>query len=93
VLPEAPTFAESGVKDFEATAWWAVFGPANLPEEIASRLNREVDGVARSTELRSVLTPLGLQTMGGSREELARFQQQEIAKWGKAVRDSGAKVD
>jgi tripartite-type tricarboxylate transporter receptor subunit TctC len=93
VLPEAPTFAESGVTDFEATAWWAVFGPANLPEEIASRLNSEVDRVARSTELRSVLTPLGVQTMGGSREELARFQQQEIAKWGKAVRDSGAKID
>jgi tripartite-type tricarboxylate transporter receptor subunit TctC len=93
VLPDVPTFAESGLADFEATAWWAVFGPAKLPEEIAARLNSEIDRISRSEVLRQKLSPLGVQTIGGSREQLAQFQQQEIARWGKAVKDSGATID
>jgi tripartite-type tricarboxylate transporter receptor subunit TctC len=93
VLPDVPTFAESGLADFEATAWWAVFGPAKLPEEIAAKLNSEIDRISRSEALRQTLRPLGVQTIGGSREQLAQFQQQEIARWGKAVKDSGATID
>jgi tripartite-type tricarboxylate transporter receptor subunit TctC len=93
VLPDVPTFAESGLADFEATAWWAVFGPAKLPEEIAARLNSEIDRISRSEALRQKLSPLGVQTIGGSREQLAQFQQQEIARWGKAVKDSGVTID
>lgn len=93
VLPDVPTFAESGLSGFETTAWWAVFGPAKLPDEIAARLNSEIDRISRSEALRQKLGPLGVQTIGGSREQLAEFQQQEIAKWGKAVKDSGATID
>jgi tripartite-type tricarboxylate transporter receptor subunit TctC len=93
VLPDVRTFAESGLADFEATAWWAVFGPAKLPEEIAARLNSEIDRISRSEALRQKLSPLGVQTIGGSREQLAQFQQQEIARWGKAVKDSGVTID
>lgn len=91
--PEAPTLAEAGLKDFEATAWWGVFAPANLPSAIAAKLNTEIDRVVRSEAFRERLVPRGVQVIGGSREEFARFQQRELAKWGKAVRDSGATVD
>ena len=91
--PDAPTFAEAGLKDFEATAWWGVFAPANLPMPIATQLNAEIDRIVRSEAFRERLVPRGVQVIGGSRESFAKFQQGELAKWGKAVRDSGAVVD
>src|SRR6266705_2972425 len=88
VLPNVPTFAEAGLKDFEATAWWGVFAPANLTEALANQLSTAVDRVVRSAAFRERLGPLGVQPMGGSRADFARFQKEEIAKWGKAVRES-----
>ena len=93
VVPDAPTLAESGLRDFEATAWWGVYAPANLAPAIAARLNAEINRVVASPEFREKLVPRGVQVIGGSREEFAAFAQRELAKWGKAVRDSGATVD
>jgi len=91
--PDAPTFSEAGLKDFEATAWWGVFAPANLPSAIAAQLNAEIARVVASEAFRERLVPRGVQVIGGSREDFAQFQQSELVKWGKAVRDSGAVVD
>ncbi len=91
--PDVPTFAESGLKDFEATAWWGVFGPANLPPAIANRLNAAINAVVRDEGFRALLVPQGVTVSGDTREEFARFQKSELVKWGKAVRDSGASVD
>jgi tripartite-type tricarboxylate transporter receptor subunit TctC len=52
ILPNVPTVAESGYKDFESTAWWAVFAPANLPIDLAARLADEVTRVVRSDAFR-----------------------------------------
>ena len=93
VVPDVPTLAEAGLRDFEATAWWGVFAPAGLPQQIAAQLDAEIERVARSEAFRERLVPRGVQVIGGSRERFARFQQVELAKWGKAVRDSGASVD
>jgi len=93
VLPNAPTLAESGLKDFEATAWWGVFAPARLPEALANQLNSATERVVHSAPFQERLGPLGVQAMGGSRAEFAQFQKREIEKWGKAVRASGATLD
>jgi len=69
------------------------FRPRNLPGSIAGQLNTEIERVVRSDGFRDRLVPLGVQVIGGSREAFAQFQQRELAKWGKAVRDSGASVD
>jgi len=92
-VPDVPTFAEAGVHDFAATAWWGVFAPANLPSDIAHRINSEINAVVQSEAFRRQLVPLGLQVMGGSREDFARFEASELSKWSKVVRDSGASVD
>ena len=93
VVPDTPTFAESGLKGFEATAWWGVLAPANLPPDIAAKLNAVIDRVANSAAFRKVLEPRGVQVLGGTQDEFARFEKEELAKWGKAVHDSGAAVD
>jgi tripartite-type tricarboxylate transporter receptor subunit TctC len=91
--PDVPTFAESGLKDFEATAWWGVFAPARLPPAIATQLNEAVNAVVRTEGFRALLVPQGVTVNGDTRAEFAKFQQQELVKWGKAVRESGASVD
>ena len=93
VLPNVPTLAESGLKDFEATAWWGVFAPARLPEALANELNAAIERVVRSSGFQERLGPLGVQALGGSRADFAQFQKREIEKWGKAVRASGATLD
>lgn len=89
VLPEVPTLQEAGLADFETTAWWAVFAPASLPAGVAAKLRGEIERLARSDAYRDKLGNLGVQPQAEA-VDLARFQAGEVAKWGKAVRDSGA---
>jgi tripartite-type tricarboxylate transporter receptor subunit TctC len=91
-LPDVPTLGEAGVKDFESTAWWAVFGPANMPAEIARTLRNEIERIVRSDAFEQKLGNLGVQP---STEplSLAEFQKTEVVRWAKAVRDSGATAD
>jgi tripartite-type tricarboxylate transporter receptor subunit TctC len=92
VLPDVPTLAESGIKDFESTAWWAMFAPAGLPPETSKRLREEIERIAASAAFRDKLGDLGVVPAAGG-ESLAEFQQRELEKWGKAVRDSGAQAN
>ncbi|HEX4332823.1 MAG TPA: tripartite tricarboxylate transporter substrate binding protein [Usitatibacter sp.] len=91
-LPEVPTFAEAGVKGVESRAWWAVFGPANLPPEVTARLRGEIGKIAKSPAFRDLLGAIGVQT-NTEGVSLPEFQREEVARWQKAVRDSGAKAD
>ena len=91
-LPDVPTLQEAGVKGFESTAWWAVFGPAKLPADVTARLRTEIQRITRSDAFRDKLGNLGVQP-ASEPVSLADFQKSEVAKWGKAVRDSGAVAD
>ena len=91
--PNSPTFAEAGIKEVEATAWWGVFAPANLPPAIAAQLNAGIERAVKSASFRASLEPRGVQIIGGSRAYFAEFHQRELAKWAKAVQDSGAAAD
>jgi len=91
-LPDVPTLDESGLKDFESTAWWAVFGPANMPADVAATLRNEIERIVRSDAFKQKLGNLGVQP---STEPLSLpdFQKREVTRWAKAVRDSGATAD
>jgi tripartite-type tricarboxylate transporter receptor subunit TctC len=93
VLPQVPTLAEAGLKDFEAIAWWALFGPAGLPEPVAAALAAATDAVVRGDTFRERLGNLGVQPAAMTLAAFAEFHRAELAKWGRAVRDSGASVD
>ena len=92
LLPDVPTLDEAGLKGFETTAWWAVFGPAGMPPDVAALLRAEIEKVVRSEAFKSQLGNLGVQP-SVEPVSLADFQKAEVAKWGKAVRDSGAVQD
>jgi tripartite-type tricarboxylate transporter receptor subunit TctC len=93
LLPNVPSVAELGYPQFEATAWWALFGPAKLPEGVTKKLRSDTEKVAQSIAFKERLGNLGVQPNTDFKESLANFQTSEIAKWARVVRDSGATVD
>ena len=93
VLPQVPTLVEAGFPGFEADAWWAVFGPANLPAPIANLLRTEIERIVRSDAYREKLGNLGVTPAMAMRQPFVDFHRAELAKWGRAVQDSGASID
>ena len=90
--PDVPTVAET-VPGFEATTWFAVFAPANTPRDAVAKVNAEMKRVFALPEVAERLKSLGLEPWISTPEELASFQANEIAKWARVVKDSGAKAD
>jgi tripartite-type tricarboxylate transporter receptor subunit TctC len=92
-LPELPTIAESGYPGFEAVGWIGIVAPAKTPEAILDKLNAEIVRMLQQPDVKQRLDALAFTPVGGTRTEFAAFIKSEIAKWGKAVRESGAKAD
>lgn len=93
VLPDIPTIAESGYPGFETTAWWGVFAPANLPAAEANMLAQASERIVNGSIFHDRLTPLGVVPTLRTLAAFGEFQRGEIAKWGKAVHDSGASIE
>lgn len=91
--PNIPTLAESGLPGFEATSWFALFAPANLPRDVQMRINAETARVLAMPDVKEKLATLGLEPSPGTPEQLAGLVQAEMAKWAKVVKESGAKPD
>jgi len=92
-LPAVPTIAESGYKDFEAVTWSGLVAPAGTPDDIIAKLNAEIAQTLARPDFLDKLRAEGSQPLGGSPQQFAQFLRAEHAKWGVAVRASGAKVD
>ncbi len=92
-LPNVPTLSESGYKGFDAATWFGFLAPANTPREIVSQLNTEFNKALQQPELRKRLADEGAAAIGGTSEQFATLIKEEIARWGKVVRESGARVD
>ncbi|MBU3624320.1 tripartite tricarboxylate transporter substrate binding protein [Polynucleobacter sp. AP-Latsch-80-C2] len=85
-LPDVPTLSESGVKGFEAVAWFGMVAPPGTPKDIVYKLNTEIVKALNTPELRQRLTDGGSEVIANSPEEADRFLKSEIAKWGKVVK-------
>lgn len=92
-LPQVPTVAESGYKGFEAVTWFGLLGPAKLPANIVTTLNSELNKALSSPDLRKKLGEQGLDVAASTPEQFGKLIRTDIAKWGRVVKDSGAKVD
>ena len=91
-LPDIPTIAEAGVKGYESSVWYALLGPRGMPPEIVKRLNTEIGSLIKA-ELGAQLEADGITPSGAGPEQLAAFVRSESQKWGKVVKQSGAKLD
>jgi tripartite-type tricarboxylate transporter receptor subunit TctC len=92
-LPDVPTVNEQGFTGFDDLTWIGFFVPAGTPADVVNRLNAEVNRVLESPDVREKLGQLGFESRRNSPAEFAAFVQEEVPKWAKAVKDSGAKVD
>jgi tripartite-type tricarboxylate transporter receptor subunit TctC len=92
-LPDTPTVAESGVPGFEAVSWVGVLVPAGTPKEIVSKLNADFVAAMAMPDVKEKLSASGAELEGSTPEQFAVHIRQEIDKWSKAVKSSGATAD
>jgi tripartite-type tricarboxylate transporter receptor subunit TctC len=93
LAPELPTMAEAGVPNFELATWFAFFAPATTPRALVEKISADMRRVLAEAETKEKLAAIGVDIRTTTPDELAAFQKAEMQKWGKIVRDSGAKVD
>jgi tripartite-type tricarboxylate transporter receptor subunit TctC len=93
LAPNLPTVAESGLPGFEISGWYGIFAPIKTPKSIVAKLSAEIARLLATPETRGSLAKIGVTVLGGSPEEVAAFIKREDAKWAKAIRDSGTKVE
>ena len=87
--PEFPTIAEQGVPGFEASTWYAVYGPSGLPKSIAQHWNDSINKWLQSPHGVAYFRKNHMKRIGGRLETFATFHKSEIARWGKVVKAAG----
>ena len=85
--------AESGLPGYEATAWFGVLAPAATPPQIIARLNAAIVKIAHARDMQERLTAEGADAVGNTPEQFAQIIRNDIAKWAKVVKASGARAD
>lgn len=91
--PDIPTVAEQGYAGFSGVPWISIMAPAATPPAIVSKLNTEINRILQTPAVRDQFAAQGVQPMVMSTAQLGGFIKSEITKWGKAVKDSGAKAE
>jgi tripartite-type tricarboxylate transporter receptor subunit TctC len=86
VAPAIPTVAESGVAGYEVVQWSGVLGPAGMPKDVVTRLNREIVTIIAKAEIRDRLIASGADPGGGTPEQFGALIKSDIAKWSRAVK-------
>jgi tripartite-type tricarboxylate transporter receptor subunit TctC len=92
-LSDVPTVAEAGFPGYEDYTWIAFFAPAGTPRAIVDKLNADIDKVLKLPDVKERLAVLAFEYTSNTPQQFAEYVKKEVAKWGKVVRDSGARVD
>jgi len=92
-LPDVPTLGELGYAGMEDYTWVGLFVPAGTPPEIAQKLNDAIVRIANDPQIKERLEALAFDVTAAPLGDTAAYVKSELAKWGKVVRDVGAKVD
>jgi tripartite-type tricarboxylate transporter receptor subunit TctC len=93
VAPDIPTVSEAGVPGFEVTSWYGVLTPSGTPREIVAQLSRGIAKSLATPDMQQRFSDLGATPVGNTPDEFAAFVKREGAKWAKAIKESGAKVE
>jgi tripartite-type tricarboxylate transporter receptor subunit TctC len=88
LLPDVPTFKESGYEGFNGLTWYGIVGPAKLPESITKKLNEEINKVLASPDLRDTFAAEALNVMPMTPPQFGKYIADEIAHWKTVARAS-----
>jgi tripartite-type tricarboxylate transporter receptor subunit TctC len=92
-IPDVPTVAEAGLKDFETGSWQGVVAAAGTPKEVIARLNGEISRILNTPEMKANLAKLGTDVYIMTPEQLGNWLKSEIDKWAKVVKAANVKLD
>jgi tripartite-type tricarboxylate transporter receptor subunit TctC len=92
-LPDVPTFAENGYADFRVSVWYGIMAPAATPKAIVAQLNREINAALASPEMKERLQTMSAKALPGTSADFAAFFADEMTRWARVVKASGAKAD
>ena len=92
-LKDIPTIAEQGLPGFEAISWSGICAPGAMPKPLADRIYNEVAKVLKVPEIRDRLLRDGIEPIGSSPEQFVEHIKKETVKWGKVVKETGARVE
>ena len=93
LVPELPTLAETGLPGFDIYTWWGFLAPAGTPKEIVAKWNTEVTRILNTPDMRTFFAQQGAEPAPTTPEQFATLIRNEIPKYAKIIKDSGAKVD
>jgi tripartite-type tricarboxylate transporter receptor subunit TctC len=92
-LPDVPTIIEAGVPGFEAYVWMGILAPKGTPQAVIDRIYRDLLEVLAGAEVKSYMSNAGMEIVGSTPQQFARFFRDERDQWGRVVRETGAKAD
>jgi tripartite-type tricarboxylate transporter receptor subunit TctC len=92
-LPDVPTVAESGFPGFEDNTWVGVFVPVATPAAIVAKINADVNAFLAQPDSREKMAGFAFEPVGGTPQAFAAYLKEEVAKWARMVRETGAKVE
>jgi tripartite-type tricarboxylate transporter receptor subunit TctC len=93
ITPTVPTLNEAGLPGYEAVIWLGVMAPAGTPKAVINSLNTDIQKIANAPDVKEAWAKQGAVPMRMSPEEFGKFREQDIQKWAKVVKLSGAKID
>lgn len=91
--PDTPTIAEAGYPDYHATGWWGIVVPAATPKALINKLHTDTARLIKQQDVRDKLEVQGVEIIGNTPDEFGKFIREEITRWARAVKASGAKPD
>jgi tripartite-type tricarboxylate transporter receptor subunit TctC len=92
ILPDTPTLMELGIK-LEINGWYCIMGPAGMPKPVVARLNAEINKILAQPDFVEQLAGQGVTPMGGTPEQVVALIKSDMAKYAKAIQESGAKPE
>jgi tripartite-type tricarboxylate transporter receptor subunit TctC len=92
-LPDVPTMQEAGVPGYAASVWLALLAPAGTPPQIVNKLNAEIAKVMKDPELRKAFDAAGVEPDPSTPQAMSEYMVQEMARWGKVVKEAGIKLE
>lgn len=91
-VPDLPTMAEAGVKDYESATWYGILAPAGTPADIVGKLNNGIVAILRQPDIAEHLSHEGAEPVGNSPQQFGAFIRSEIAKWAKVIKAAGIRA-
>lgn len=93
LLPDVPSLGEQGFKDTAVYTWFGLVGPAKLPANIVSRLNKEINEILAQADVKQRFVSMGMEPVGGTPKQFEQFVESDIKKWNELVKVRNIKTN